>query len=59
MLEAKQGVEAQDAAAEQQRALIGKTSRKKRGHGVRGAKTWDTSLIKAKEQAQAYVRFLL
>lgn len=32
VLEAKQGVEAQDAAEEQQRAFIGKTPRKKRVH---------------------------
>lgn len=58
VLEAKQGVEAQEAAENEARARTGQKPRKKRGHGVRGTKTWDISMVKAKEQAQSYVRFL-
>ncbi|WP_366520378.1 type IIL restriction-modification enzyme MmeI, partial [Deinococcus sp.] len=58
VLEAKQGVELEDAKDDAQRLQSGKPARKKRGHGVRGTKTWDVSMVKAKAQAEAYVRFL-
>jgi hypothetical protein len=58
VLETKQGVEVEEAKQSEARELSGKAPRKKRGHGVRGTKTWDTSMVKAKEQAEAYVRFL-
>ena len=58
VLETKQGVEAEEASENAARSSTGKAPRKKRGHGVRGTKTWDTSMVRAKEQAEAYVRFL-
>ncbi|GGJ65531.1 class I SAM-dependent DNA methyltransferase [Deinococcus aquiradiocola] len=58
VLETKQGVEAETAQQNEAQALTGKAPRRKRGHGVRGTKSWDTNMVRAKEQAEAYVRFL-
>ena len=58
-LEAKQGVEAEEKTSEGGTKTGKPKKPRKRGHGVRGTKTWDISMVKAKEQAQNYVRFLL
>ncbi|CAM3813229.1 Class I SAM-dependent DNA methyltransferase [Deinococcus saxicola] len=58
VLEAKQGVEAEEQQGELARATSGKKARKKRGHGVRGTRSYDSAMVKAKAQAEAYARFL-
>ena len=58
ILETKQGVEADEAGEDALRQQSGKKERKKRGHGVRGTASYDTSMTKAKGQAEAYARFL-
>jgi hypothetical protein len=58
VLETKQGVEDQAEVEQAQRVKSGKAPRKKRGHGVRGTQTWETNMVRAKGQAEAYVRFL-
>lgn len=58
VLEAKQGVEKQADEEDADREKHGRKIRKKKGHGVRGTKTWDINMLRAKEQAEAYVRFL-
>jgi len=57
VLEAKQGADAGggtplSAAAEAQRA------QRRRGHGIRGTKAWDTAMEKARKQAEKYARLL-
>lgn len=55
VLETKQGIErldqnlAPDVAPQEAPKL-------KKGHGVRGSKFWDDSMLRAKAQAEAYVR---
>ena len=49
VLETKQGVEAEEERQSEARTLSGKAPRKKRGHGVRGTKTWDSSRVKVRE----------
>jgi hypothetical protein len=58
VLETKQGVEVQEVQEQEARLQSGKAPRRKRGHGVRGTKTWDVSMARAKAQAEAYARFL-
>ncbi len=55
VLETKQGIEKQDAQAA---ADVAPTIPKKlkKGHGVRGTKSWDDALLRAKFQAESYVR---
>ncbi|MEQ8820463.1 MAG: class I SAM-dependent DNA methyltransferase [Sumerlaeia bacterium] len=55
--ETKQGVEANEAQAE---ALARSTAaaKRKQGHGKRGSATWDSTMLKAKGQAQGYAREL-
>lgn len=57
VLETKQGVQAQEAEENAKKAEKGKRTKKK-GHGVRGTVSYDTAMLKAKEQAEAYARFL-
>ncbi len=57
VLETKQGVEAEKNSKDTT-DTSSKAGKKKRGHGVRGTKTWDASMVRAKAQAEAYVRFL-
>lgn len=56
VLETKQGVEKKETAEDGQRQT--KKAPKKKGHGVRGTDGYDTSMVKAKAQAEAYTRFL-
>lgn len=58
VLETKQGVERQEAEEAAQRLSSGKKAPRKKGHGVRGTASYDTSMVKAKAQAEAYARFL-
>ncbi|HVV73971.1 MAG TPA: type IIL restriction-modification enzyme MmeI, partial [Verrucomicrobiae bacterium] len=55
VLETKQGIQQQD-----QQPLTDVRPRKKpkqkKGHGIRGTKLWDDALIRAKSQAENYVR---
>lgn len=55
ILEAKQGVEAEAA---QEAELLGKATKKKKGHGTRGTKGWDQFMLRAREQAQRYAQML-
>ena len=58
VLETKQGVEQQEAEERAARQQSGRAPRQRRGHGVRGTRTWDASMVRAKAQAEAYARFL-
>ena len=55
VLEAKQGVEKEVSAEE---ALLKTKGKKKKGHGTRGTKGWDTFMRRAREQAERYARLL-
>ncbi|MCB0586081.1 MAG: class I SAM-dependent DNA methyltransferase, partial [Phaeodactylibacter sp.] len=58
VLEAKQG--ANTASAESPLSEAGEAQRagRKRGHGIRGTKAWDTAMEKARKQAEKYARLL-
>ena len=51
VLETKQGIEAQTPDP-----LAVEPVKLKKGHGVRGTKLWDDAMLRAKAQAEAYVR---
>lgn len=55
VLETKQGVlkKEEEAAASWTQA-----GRQKKGHGVRGSKSWDKVMVRAKNQAEGYIRAL-
>lgn len=55
ILEAKQGVEKEVEAEE---ALLTAKGKKKKGHGTRGTKGWDTFMKRARTQAESYARLL-
>ena len=54
VLETKQGIEAKEANA----SISIKTKKIKKGHGVRGTRQWDTSMLKARGQAESYAKDL-
>ena len=58
VLETKQGIEKQDAVGGRAggRMSADEEGQCKAGHGVRGTKIWDDALIRAKGQAENYVR---
>ena len=59
VLETKQGIQAQDQSRAAD-APVGipspKPKKLKKGHGTRESKIWDDALLRAKSQAEAYVR---
>ena len=60
VLETKQGIEAatarSDVGSASADALFPPPAKLKKGHGLRGSKSFDDALIRAKGQAEAYVR---
>lgn len=58
VLETKQGVDKQEQEEAAERQKSGKKQRQKKGHGVRGTAGYNTNMVKAKAQAEAYARFL-
>lgn len=57
VLETKQGIQATDAATPQDPLPTPKTKSKK-GHGTRGTRLWDDAMLRAKAQAENYVRHI-
>ena len=57
VLETKQGVEKKEREA---LSSIGREreAKRRKGHGVRGSATWDSALVKARNQAERYARAL-
>jgi hypothetical protein len=57
VLETKQGCEAKQEATLLEKAGL-RTSRRRRGHGVRGTETWDAAMLRARGQAEQYAKAL-
>lgn len=55
VLETKQGVEAEEA---KNPVTELKKAKRKKGHGVRGSKAWESTMLKARGQAEGYARDL-
>jgi hypothetical protein len=58
VLEAKQGADADAGPAPLSLAGAQRRAQRKAGHGLRGAKAWDTAMEKARAQAEKYARSL-
>ncbi|MCB0598015.1 MAG: class I SAM-dependent DNA methyltransferase, partial [Phaeodactylibacter sp.] len=58
VLEAKQGADAANGSAPLSAAAEAQRAGRKRGHGIRGTKAWDTAMEKARKQAEKYARLL-
>ncbi len=58
VLEAKQGADADVGPAPLSQAGEERRAQRKTGHGLRGAKTWDVAMDKARAQAERYARSL-
>lgn len=58
VLEAKQGADADAGPAPLSQAGEERRAQRKTGHGLRGAKTWDVAMDKARAQAERYARSL-
>ena len=57
VLETKQGCEKKQEKTLAERAGI-RTSRQRRGHGVRGTAAWDAAMLRARGQAERYAKAL-
>ena len=55
VLETKQGVEAEQL---KRHSLLPTDKAMKKGHGLRGSRAWDDALLRAKAQAENYVKLL-
>ncbi len=58
VLEAKQGADAATGSAPLSAAAEAQRAGRRRGHGIRGTKAWDTAMEKARKQAEKYARLL-
>lgn len=58
VLEAKQGVEAEEAREPLSEAAANRRQLRRKGHGRRGSRRWDDVMLRARGQAEAYVRAL-
>src|SRR5699024_8196995 len=58
VLEAKQGVEAEEAGEALSEAAAERRRLRRKGHGRRGSGRWDDVMLRARGQAEAYVRAL-
>jgi hypothetical protein len=58
VLEAKQGSEKEEKPELASAASLQEYARRKKGTAVRGTPNWDTAMLKAKNQAEAYIRLL-
>ncbi|WP_171210825.1 class I SAM-dependent DNA methyltransferase [Ruegeria sp. HKCCA5426] len=57
ILEAKQGAEVAVSDPSQLRSLVDNTQKVSRqGHGIRGSRKWDDTMLKARNQADGYAR---
>ena len=57
VLETKQGCEAKRQQNLLEQAGV-RSSRRRRGHGVRGSETWDAAMLRARGQAEQYAKAL-
>jgi hypothetical protein len=57
VLETKQGCEAKRERTLIERAAF-PSSRRRRGHGIRGTETWDAAMVRARGQAEQYAKAL-